>query len=303
MTRCVYVNGRYLPYAQASIHVEDRGFQFGDAVYEVIEVRDGRLVDSERHLARLAWSLKQLDIAPPKPASALAQIIARVVRLNRVRYGLVYLQVSRGQAKRDFVIAPSATTAPTLVVLARSGDMAAQLAKFERGISVVTEGDPRWARRDIKTVMLLPASLAKTRALAQGAQEVWFVDRDGLVTEGAASTAWIVDAGGILRTRPLSRELLPGVTRATVLDVIADIGLEFEERPFSVDEARAAREAFNTAASSVVQPVVAIDGAAIGDGKPGPVTRHLRESFHQLAARSGRPPMRFGPLSDTSAQS
>lgn len=302
MTRCVYVNGRYLPYRDATIHIEDRGFQFGDAVYEVIEVRGAKLVDDERHLTRLAWSLDQLGIAQPVTRRALVQIIARVIKLNRVRDGLVYLQVSRGQSKRDFFL-PSPPPTPSLVVLARPSDPAAQTAKFEQGIAVVTEPDPRWARRDIKTVMLLPASLAKSRALAAGAREVWFVDETGLVAEGASSSAWIVDRNGVLRTRPLSSALLPGVTRATVLDVIADHGLAFQESPFTVADAQASREAFITAASTIVQPVVSIDGVTIGDGKPGPMTRILRESFHHLAARTGRPPMSFGPLSETSAQS
>ncbi len=294
MTRCVYVNGRYLPYAAATVHVEDRGFQFADAVYEVIEVRGGGLVDAERHLERLRWSLAQLGIAEPTTPRALSQIIARIIRLNRVRNGLVYLQVSRGQAKRDFVI-PTPAPVPTLVVLARPGDPALQMAKFERGIAVVTQPDPRWARCDIKTVMLLPASLAKTAAQVKGAQEVWFVDSDGLVVEGGSSTAWIVDADGVVRTRPLSKALLPGVTRATVLDVIAELGLPFEERAFSLAEAVRAREAFISAASAIVQPVVSIDGAVIGDGRPGALTRSLRASFHQVAGRPGRAPMDFGP--------
>ncbi|MEO1542904.1 MAG: D-amino-acid transaminase [Pseudomonadota bacterium] len=296
MSRFIYVNGRYQRYHSAQIHVEDRGFQFADAVYEVIEVRDGKLVDFDRHDQRLRWSLAQLDICEPMSRAALALVMAKIVRLNRVRHGLVYLQVTRGQAKRDFFISNEPMT-PSLIILARPGPSTGRRAEMPAGTSVVTRPDPRWARCDIKTVMLLPASLEKTRAKrAHGAQEVWFVDDDDLVIEGGSSTAWIVDASGTLRTRSLSEKLLPGVTRSTVLDIIAELGLSFEERAFSLDEAKLALEAFNTAASVTISPVTTVNGQLIGDGKPGPMTRKLREIFHQIAERSGRGPMQFPPM-------
>lgn len=294
MSRFVYVNGQYQRYRDATTHVEDRGYQFSDAVYEVVEVRNGRLIDAERHFERLWWSLAQLDIRVPRSQPALAQIIKRVVRLNRVRFGLVYLQVSRGVAKRDFII-PVEPLQPSLVVLARSSDPAALAKRFEQGISVVTRSDPRWARCDIKTVMLLPASLAKTEAADRdAAQEVWFLEDDGTVIEGGSSTAWIVDRAGILKTRPLSRKLLPGVTRATTLDVARDLEVEMIEAAFSRKEALNAREAFITAASAIILPVVSIDGHQVGDGQPGPITRRLRDKFHQVAETCGRQPLGLG---------
>lgn len=298
MSRIVYVNGRYERYHNAHVHIEDRGFQFADAVYEVIEVNDGELIDHDRHDQRLRWSLQQLGIAPPMGKTSLAQIIKRVVRMNKVRSGLVYLQVTRGVARRDFVFDEN-TAKPTLVVMARSTNRTAQAAMMRDGIKVVTRPDPRWARCDIKTVMLLPASIEKTNAKRTlGAQEVWFVDEQGLVIEGGSSTAWIVDQSGRLRTRPLSTELLPGVTRSTLLDVIKDLKVPFEERSFTVEEALSGREAFITAASNTITPVTTIDDKTIGSGRPGELTMQLRERFHHIAKTSGRAPMDFGHMSN-----
>ncbi len=285
MTRVVYVNGRYRPYAEAAVHVEDRGFQLPDAVYEVIEVLGGRLIDEPRHLARLARSLAALDIAAPIGDAALRLVLRQVVRRNRVRDGLVYLQVSRGAAPRDFAL-PDAETPRTLVCLARPIDVAARQAQAERGITVTTMPDIRWGRSDIKSVMLLPAVLAKAAAKRDGAKEAWLVDAQGFVTEGAASNAWIIDAEGRFVTRRADSAILAGVTRATVLDAIEREGLEVIERAFRPQEAYVAREAFITSATNTVMPVVAIDGHSIGDGKPGPTTRRLREIFHGLAAVS-----------------
>ena len=287
MTRLVYVDGRYVPYADAAVHVEDRGFQFADAVYEVIEVRDGVLIDPTRHLARLARSLAELRMGMPMTPAALARIFAETVRRNRVRDGTVYLQVSRGARPRDFLF-PSAGVRQTVVCIARSSPRAAADRRAQTGIGVVTMPDTRWARCDIKTVMLLPASLAKEAAAAAGAREAWFVDADGFVTEGASSNAWIIDASGCLVTRPVDTAILRGVTRTTLIDVLAKAGHELVERPFTVAEAKAAREAFVTAATNVVMPVVTIDGAAIGDGRPGPVSRKLRALFHEVAERARR---------------
>lgn len=285
MPRIVFVNGRYRPYAEAAVHVEDRGFQFADAVYEVIEVDDGDVIDETRHLDRLERSLGELRIAPPMSRAALRHVIRQVIRRNRVRDGTVYLQVSRGQASRDFVI-PSPALRPTVVCLARQGSPQRLAAAAERGIAVRSAPDIRWGRCDIKTVMLLPACLAKSDAQAHGAKEAWLVDRDGLVTEGAASNAWIVTAEGAVVTRATGRAILAGVTRSTTLDAIRQEGLELVERAFSIDEAKRAREAFITSASNTVMPVVEIDGATISDGRPGALTRRLRQLFHQRAERA-----------------
>ena len=282
MTRTIYVNGRYAPYFEAAVHVEDRGFQFGDGVYEVIEVRAGKLVDQTRHLERLARSLGELSMPLPMPQAALAHVIRETIRRNRVREGTVYLQVTRGAGPRDFLF-PSPDTTQSLIVIARPTPRSAGDARAAAGIAVKTLPDPRWARCDIKTVMLLPASLAKEQAKAEGAKEAWFVGADGKVTEGASSNAWIIDEQGRLITRPIDNAILRGVTRTTLIDVIANLGLELVERPFSVAEAKAAREAFVTAATNVVTPVVRIDGTVIGDGKPGPICRRLRAAFHDIA--------------------
>lgn len=282
MTRIVYVNGAYKRYAEAAIHVEDRGFQFANSIYEVIEVLGGRLVDATRHLARLNRSLRELAISPPMRESALLHIIGEVVRRNRVRDGIVYMQVTRGAGPREFAL-PGPDVLPTLVVFARarSRESANQLA--EMGIAVKTVPDNRWGRRDIKTVMLLPSVLAKDAARQADAREAWFVDASGAITEGASSNAWIVTDKGVLVTRPLGWEILPGVTRATVMDVAKAEGINVEERAFTREEALRAREAFITSATNIAMPVVTLDGKTIGNGQPGPLTRRLRIRFHQLA--------------------
>jgi D-alanine transaminase len=281
-TRTVYVNGRYLAYAEAAIHAEDRGFQFGDAVYEVCEVRHGRLIDEERHMQRLKRSLGELRIAEPMPAGAWARVMRETIRRNRVTDGLVYLQVSRGASPRDFLF-PPAGTAPTVVCLARATPKGKGDTTAAKGIAIKTVPDIRWSRCDIKTVMLLPSSLAKEAARAEGASDAWFVDAKGFVTEGASSNAWIVDKDGRLVTRTVDQSILRGVTRTTLVDLLEREGVAFVERPFTVEEAKQAREAFLTSATSIVMPVVAIDGKAIGNGEPGLLTLRLRETFHQQA--------------------
>jgi D-alanine transaminase len=285
LSRIVYVNGRYVPYAQAAVHVEDRGFQFADAIYEVCEVRNGGLVDEARHMARLGRSLSELRIAQPMSAAALAHVMRQVIHRNHVRNGLVYLQVTRGAGPREFYF-PDAEVTPTVVCLARSVSPARLEANAAIGISVKSMPDIRWQRCDIKTVMLLPACLAKEAARQDGAREAWFVDKDGFVTEGASSNAWIVDASGAVITRKLGADILPGVTRATLLDEIGQEGMQLIERPFTLAEAHAAREAFITSATQTVMPVVRIDGRSVGDGKPGPVAARLRLKFHHFAAIS-----------------
>lgn len=282
MSRIAYVNGRYVLHAQAMVHIEDRGYQFADGVYEVCEIWNGRLVDETRHLARLQRSLGELAIRMPVALSALKVILREVVRRNRVTNGLVYMQVTRGVAPRDHVF-PSAATPPALVVTGKSIPRAKGESAAKEGVSVITLPDNRWERVDIKTVGLLPNAIARQRAKEAGAREAWFVDRDGYVTEGASTTAWIVTPDGSLVTRPNGRDILPGVTRLTATDVAQRAGLSVQERKFTADEAKAAREAFMTAASTVVLPIVAIDGTRVGDGRPGPVATGLRAAFHDHA--------------------
>ncbi|MBB3974428.1 D-amino-acid transaminase [Hansschlegelia beijingensis] len=287
MSRIAYVNGRYVPHAEAAVHIEDRGYQFGDGVYEVCEVRDGALIDETRHLARLARSLRELRIRRPMSDAALKVVLRETIRRNRVRDGIVYLQVTRGVARRDHYFPPE-SVAPALVVTARSSDRAKVEATAAAGASVITLPENRWPRVDIKSIGLLPNVLAKQQARDAGAREAWFVDADGFVTEGGSTNAWIVTAAGAIVTRPADAGILRGVTRATVFDMARELGLTIEERAFSVDEAKAAREAFITAATTIVTSVIAIDGAPVGDGAPGPVARELRRRFHDFAERAGR---------------
>jgi D-alanine transaminase len=282
MSRIAYVNGRYLPRAEAKVSVEDRAYQFADGVYEVCEVRGGRLVDERRHMARLERSLNELRILAPMSRSALSVVLRETVRRNRVRDGIVYLQISRGVARRDFLF-PAAGTKASLVVTARSNDLARLEQLATEGIAVVTVPDIRWSRVDIKSVALLPNVLAKQSARENGAREAWLVDAQGRVTEGASSNAWIVSRNGMLVTHPLGRDILPGVTRSVVIDVLKAQGLAFEERAFTVEEAYAAREAFITSASQIVLPVVSIDGRPVGNGAPGLIATGLRRDYHRHA--------------------
>jgi D-alanine transaminase len=285
MSRIAYVNGRYLPHRSAMVHIEDRGYQFSDGVYEVCEVQGGRLVDERRHLGRLQRSLDELRIRAPMTPAALGMVMRETIRRNRVRDGIVYLQITRGVARRDHAF-PAPGTAPGVIVTARNIDAAGNERTAAAGIAVVTVPDNRWARVDIKTIGLLPNVLAKQTAREQGAKEAWFVDAQGLVTEGSSTNAWIVTADGRVVTRPADHGILRGITRTVLIDAIKAQGLEFEERPFSREEAYAAREAFVTAASQIVMPVVRIDGRPVGDGSPGPVAKALRRGFHEHAERS-----------------
>ncbi len=283
MPRIAYVNGRYLPHAEAGVHIEDRGYQFADGVYEVCEIRRGYIVDGKRHLDRLGRSLDELRIRWPMHRSALEVVIAEVVRRNRVKDGLVYLQVTRGVAGRDFLFPAAAR--PAIVVTAKQIDPAINAGKAETGIKVVTVPDNRWDRVDIKTVGLLPNVLAKEQARAAGAQEAWFVDGEGYVTEGGSSNAWIVTRDGALVTRPAERGILRGVTRTTLMEVAAKLGLTVEERHFTVAEAKAAREAFISSATTIAMPVVAIDGEPVANGHPGSTVISLREAFFEVAEK------------------
>jgi len=282
MSRVAYVNGRYLPLNDAKISVEDRGYQFADGVYEVCEVRGGCLVDERRHMARLDRSLGELNIARPISPAALAVVLRETIRRNRVRDGIVYVQVTRGVARRDFPF-PSVETRPSLVVTARSNDIERLQQIATEGITVITVPDIRWKRVDIKSVALLPNVLAKQSARERGAREAWLVDAHGRVTEGASSNAWIVSREGRLITHPVGHEILSGITRSVVIDAIKAQGLSFEERSFAVDEAYAAREAFITSASQTVLPVISINGRPIGNGSPGWIATGLRRDYHRYA--------------------
>lgn len=279
MSRIAYVNGRYLALAEASIHVEDRGLQFGDAVYEVWALRDGRLMDEEGHYARLERSQRELGFARPVERGRVAAVVAETIRRNRLRNALVYLQISRGTAPRDHV-AP-ASIAPNMIVTVRRKDWSGPDAVAVKGLAVITVPDIRWGRVDIKTVNLLPNTLAKQAALNAGAHEAWLVDGHGFITESTAQNAWIIRQDGVLQTRPLGNDILAGITRARAKEVAEGLQMRIEERAFTVEDACKASEAFITSATSFVTPVISINGNAIGTGKPGPIAAALRAAYLQ----------------------
>jgi D-alanine transaminase len=281
MSRIAYVNGRYLARREAAVDIEDRGYQFSDGVYEVCEVRGGRLVDERLHMDRLQRSLRELHIRMPMPVAALDVILRETIVRNRVRDGILYLQITRGVARRDHAFPPNTT--PSIVVTARSLDFTTTEKTAAEGISIITVPDNRWERVDIKSVSLLPNVLAKQAAREQGAKEAWFVDKDSYVTEGSSTNAWIVSREGKLVTRSADHGILRGVTRTVLLRVIKAQGLELDERPFTVDEAYAAREAFVTSSTQTVMPVVRIDGRPVGNGAPGLVATALRRDFHDYS--------------------
>jgi len=285
MSRIAYVNGRYVPHANAAVHIEDRGYQFADGVYEVIAVRDGVLVDRLPHLKRLARSLGELAIDAPMSDAALSHIFAEIVRRNRVRDGMVYLQITRGQAPRDH--AWSRGLRPAVVVTARStkGPPAGVVAE---GASVVSMPDLRWKRCDIKTISLLGNVMAKQAARDKGAFEALMVDADGRVTEGSSTNVWIVTAKGVLVTRPADEAILDGITRRAVIALARAAGLRFTERAFTLREARAAAEIFLTSTTAFVVPVVKLDGKALGAGKPGRFTRRLLADYRAYVAAAAK---------------
>jgi D-alanine transaminase len=285
MSRIAYVNGRYLLHKQASIHIEDRGFQFADAAYEVIAVRGGRLIDEDMHLKRLQRSLGELRIAAPMTDAALKTVMREVIRRNAVVDGSLYLQVSRGSAPRDFGFPKHVK--PSVVMTARRhrGPDAKYVAD---GVGVITIPDLRWARPDIKAVALLPNALGKQQARDAGAYEAWQVDRDGNVTEGTSSNAWIVTAAGEVVTRQADTSILNGITRLGLIGLLKGQGLRLVERPFSVAEAKAAREAFLTSTTNFILPVVAIDGVPIANGHPGSIVRQLSQAYGAYVAAQGR---------------
>lgn len=277
--RIVYLNGEFLPYAEAKVPVMDRGFLFADGIYEVSAVLGGRLVDNAAHLARLDRSLGEIHIRNPHTGAEWAALQTDLVGRNGLTEGLVYMQVTRGVFERDFAF-PPADTSPTVMMFTQAKTISAN-PLAETGASIITVPDLRWKRRDIKSVALLAQVIAKQQAAAAGVAEAWMVE-DGAVTEGSSSTAFIV-IGDRIVTRPLSTALLPGITRLAVMRLAGEEGLTVEERLFSVEEAKAASEAFYTSASAFVMPVVRIDGSTIADGRPGPLTRRLRALYLALA--------------------
>ena len=277
MSRIAYVNGRYLPHCDGMVHIEDRGYQFADGVYEVTAVRNGRMVDSEMHLERLERSLSELRIPMPMSARAVLAVMEETARRNRVRDGIVYTQVSRGVARRDHAFPKGIK--PSVVMTAKSMDFDSLARKAGEGIKVVSLPDIRWGRCDIKSISLLPNCMAKQEAKDRGAFEAWMVDEDGYVTEGSSTNAWIVDAEGRIVTREVSPNILNGITRRALLQLAADAGTEIVERRFTLDEAKSAREAFLTSTTSFVMPVVEIDGQPVGNGVPGILTERLRQSY------------------------
>ena len=281
MSRWAYVNGRYVPHREASVHVEDRGYQFADGVYEVVLVHAGAMIDEIPHLDRLDRSLDELRIDPPMGRMALRAVLREVVRRNRIRTGLVYLQITRGVARRDHAF-PTGVK-PALVVTAKRLTLPRE-ETLESGVRVVTIEDIRWQRCDIKSVSLLPNVLGKQHARENGAYEAWQIDQDGNVTEGTSSNSWIVTHDDRLLTRPATHEILNGITRQTILKLAAARGLIFEERAFSLDEALAAREAFISSATSFVTPVTQIDDTTLGNGRAGSFTMDLRSAYFDYMA-------------------
>jgi len=275
MSRTVYVNGSYVPEEEAKVSVFDRAFLFGDGVYEVTAVVDGQLLDFEAHLARLDRSLAEIALAPPISHKQLWSLHTELIARNEVNEGIVYLEITRGVADRDFAYPEN--TAPTVVAFTQSRPLIAN-PYAETGVTVVTIPETRWKRRDIKSTAMLAQVMGKQAAKLKGAYEAWMVE-DGYVTEGTSSTAFILDADGVVHTQPLGHHILPGVTRRAVLRLAASQGVKLEERPFSVAEALAAREAFMSAASAFVLPIIEIDGRKIGDGRPGPIARAFRALY------------------------
>lgn len=281
MSRIAYVNGRYVRHADARVHVEDRGYQFADGIYEVCLVVDGGCWDLEGHMARMDRSLGELGMRAPMSRASLAVVMRELLRRNRLKNALVYIQTTRGVAPRNHFF-PPVHVAPALVMTARRFDLDESDAKAAAGGRVITHPDIRWGRADIKAISLLPNVLAKEAARKAGAVEAWLV-RDGRVTEGSSSNAWIVDQKGVLVTHPKCNEILGGITRETAIACARDLQMRVEERPFTVDEALGAAEAFLTSATNLVLPVVAIDGKSIGNGTPGPVALRLREAYKARA--------------------
>ncbi len=287
MPRFAYVNGRYLPHAQAAVHIEDRGYQFADGVYEVVPVYQGTLIDEGLHLDRLERSLRELRIGMPVARATLELISRELMRRNDLTQGMLYLQVTRGVAPRDHKF--PAKTAPALVMTTRQTKPHGE-ALLSQGIKVIAVPDIRWQRCDIKSTSLLPNVLAKQQAVEAGAYEAWQIDGEGRITEGSSTNAWIVSAEGKVVTRDAGHAILSGITRLSLLKLIREAGFELEERAFTLEEAKAAREAFLTSSTSFVLPIVAIDETPVGNGHPGILCGKLRARYFDYMASLGPSP-------------
>ncbi|MCA1179413.1 MULTISPECIES: D-amino-acid transaminase [unclassified Pantoea] len=285
MNRTVYLNGEFVAEQDAKISIFDRGFTFADAIYEVTAVLNGKLVDVDRHLSRLRRSLKEMALQLSLTDAALLDIHRQLIAKNNLHEGLVYLQVSRGEEDRNFAF-PAETTPVTLVLYTQEKNVI-HSPQGEHGIRIISLPDLRWGRCDIKTTQLLYACLAKEQARQRGAEDAWLV-KEGKVTEGTSNNAFIVTREGVVITRELSSALLPGITRGTLIELLSARGFRLEERGFTLDEAKEAAEAFITSSTSFVYPVVSIDGQLMGDGKPGHLTRQLRQLYIEHAVNSAR---------------
>lgn len=282
MPRYAYVNGQYHPHGEAMVHIEDRGYQFADGVYEVVPVSLGRLVDEEMHLDRLERSLRELQIDMPMSRRCIKLVSTELMRRNRLTNGLLYMQVTRGVAPRDHKFPKQAM--PALVMTTKQTKPPKREA-IEAGIGVITIPDIRWKRRDIKSISLLPNCLGKQQAVEAGAAEAWMIDDDGNVTEGSSTNAWIITKDKRLVTRPASHEILNGITRLSLIKTAESLGIEVEERPFTLEEALEAKEAFITSSSNFVMPVVKIDETAVGNGRAGELTLRLRDGYETAIVR------------------
>ncbi len=285
MFRIAYVNGRYAPFSQAMVHVEDRGYQLADGVYEVFGIIDGRLLDLDAHMERLTRSLHELEISWPMAPRALVVVVNQVVRRNRLSHGIVYVQITRGEAPRDHAF-PDDGTEPSVVVTARRRPPF-DLEAAKSGVAVITVPDERWKRCDIKSISLIPNVLGKQKAKKAGVYEAWMVDEKGFVTEGTSTNAWVVTDDGILVTRHLDKGILPGITRRSVLMVAEKQGIELDERPFALRDLDTVREAFLTSTTSWIKPVVEIDGRPVGDGTAGPFSLELLKLYAAYMAGAG----------------
>jgi D-alanine transaminase len=284
MPRYAYVNGRYVAHGEAAVHIEDRGFQFADGVYEVVTVHAGKLVDEEGHLRRLDRSLRELQMPWPMSERALRLVMRQLIAKNGIGDGIVYLQITRGQAPRDFKYPKGVS--PTLVMTTRFMNLD-PVEQLNHGVKVITIPDIRWKRRDIKSVALLPQAMGKQKAAEAGAFEAWQVDDEGFITEGCSSNAWIVTDEGVLVTRHASNDILNGITRQSLIRLAESAGIPFEERAFSVAEAHAAREAFLSSATTYVTPITQIDEHKVGEGVPGALAGKLREAYLSYARSEG----------------
>lgn len=285
MTCIAYVNGAYTPLQDAAIHIEDRGYQFADGVYEAIFIHNGQLIDAEAHYERLERCLSELRIKEPMSRRALELVVKQTVRKNRLRHGMIYLQITRGVARRDHAFPDGVS--PSLIIIARRVNLPSPEI-VATGIKVISIPDIRWKRVDIKSISLLPNVLAKQKAREEGAVEAWQIDPDGNVTEGASSNAWIVTKDDVIVTRAPGNAILNGVTRQALVRMAKEKGYKIEERPFTISEAKEAAEAFISSTFSFAMPVVAIDGLMIGNGKPGPITLSLRALYWEfVTSQSG----------------